>query len=414
MALRGSLTGAYEYSYTSCMSRQIQGLVLYKRHTPKCEKEMPSLPTDRLRFWMECECPIWIYGRDPKGNVVERQTTGTGNTKEAEAIRDAYVSGVTGDEIHGPSISECIARYVASRADDIEVKTQKHYLHYLTGLQTFCSKRGIYFMHQLSADVLETFKSEGLAHMKTSSRGNAFAMVRCFLKAAYRRDWTREQLADKVPAAPFIHEQKEPYTDEEVTAILSAASTHDGGGVRFKNRPETFRLLLELMLETGMRVGDAIQYDPGVVFKGEAMWIYQFYPQKQRRTAKPKIVEAYMDDRLKRAIDECDWVSKGRPFNDMKRQEDVGRLGTEAYERMQAIGAACGVTDCRPHRLRDTFAVRKLLRGISLDDVSHLLGHASVKTTEDYYARWVPGRKVRLERLVAQSLVHTDNDAGRD
>jgi integrase len=72
---------------------------------------------------------------------------------------------------------------------------------------------------------------------------------------------------------------------------------------------------------------------------------------------------------------------------------------------MQTIGKRCGVDDCRPHRLRDTFAVRALLHGMSLEDVSRLLGHSSVKVTELYYAKWVAARKVRLERLVAQSLV---------
>jgi hypothetical protein len=30
---------------------------------------------------------------------------------------------------------------------------------------------------------------------------------------------------------------------------------------------------------------------------------------------------------------------------------------------MQSIGGRCGVDDCRPHRLRDTFAVRALFAG---------------------------------------------------
>src|SRR5712671_7712410 len=79
----------------------------------------------------------------------------------------------------------------------------------------------------------------------------------------------------------------------------------------------------------------------------------------------------------------------------------------EVYERMQTLGARCGVSDCRPHRLRDTFAVRKLLAGFQLEDVSRLLGHSSVKVTETYYAKWVPSRKLRLERLLAESLVNT-------
>ena len=60
------------------------------------------------------------------------------------------------------------------------------------------------------------------------------------------------------------------------------------------------------MLETGMRVGDAIRYDPRLVAKGEHLWIYTYLPQKQRRTEKPKPLEAYIPDRLKQAIDSCE------------------------------------------------------------------------------------------------------------
>ena len=74
---------------------------------------------------------------------------------------------------------------------------------------------------------------------------------------------------------------------------------------------------------------------------------------------------------------------------------------------MKTLGARCGIADCRPHRLRDTFADRKLLAGFQLEDVSRLLGHSSVKVTEAYYAKWVPSRKLRLERLLAESLVNS-------
>src|SRR5579863_8204022 len=72
---------------------------------------------------------------------------------------------------------------------------------------------------------------------------------------------------------------------------------------------------------------------------------------------------------------------------------DPTALAQAVYERMQAIGKRTGVTVCRPHRLRDTFAVRALLRGMQLEDVSRLLGHTSVKVTETYYAKWIGSRK---------------------
>ncbi len=127
------------------------------------------------------------------------------------------------------------------------------------------------------------------------------------------------------------------------------------------------------MLETGMRVGDAIRYDPSVTVKGEHLWIYTFVPQKKKKTDQPKPLESYLTERLKTAIDQCEWLSPNCPFH-YGAFRNKAYLANEVYNRMQTIGERCGVADCRPHRLRDTFAVRKLLGGFQLDDVSRLLG----------------------------------------
>jgi integrase len=86
------------------------------------------------------------------------------------------------------------------------------------------------------------------------------------------------------------------------------------------------------------------------------------------------------------------------------------RACVQVYDLMQSIGGRCGVDDCRPHRLRDTFAVRALLRDVPIGDVSKLLGHSSVKITEMYYAKWIPARGSRLEGLVAKTLMNADGN----
>ncbi len=52
------------------------------------------------------------------------------------------------------------------------------------------------------------------------------------------------------------------------------------------------------------------------------------------------------------------------------------------------------------HRLRDTFAVDLLEKGVALEEVSKLLGHESIKTTEKHYSKWMKGRQDRLNSLV--------------
>jgi integrase/recombinase XerD len=52
------------------------------------------------------------------------------------------------------------------------------------------------------------------------------------------------------------------------------------------------------------------------------------------------------------------------------------------------------------HRLRDTFAVDLLEKGVPMEEVSRLLGHTSIRTTEKRYAKWSKGRQDRVDALV--------------
>jgi integrase/recombinase XerD len=52
---------------------------------------------------------------------------------------------------------------------------------------------------------------------------------------------------------------------------------------------------------------------------------------------------------------------------------------------------------------RDTFAVENLLAGVTLEKVSLLLGHSSIKTTERHYAPFVKARQEQIVAAVKQA-----------
>jgi integrase/recombinase XerD len=379
-------------------------LALYRRHMRACAVHKTNLPARAKRHYAGCDCPIWIYGRT-RNELIPRQSTGLTNLSEAEALRDSLIAKSKPEIVHGPKISDCIDKYLASRQHELAEKTYAQTKFLLARLKTYCERQGVYFTRELNVDLLETFKHEGLPGLADTSKSTAVAKLRCFLRAAHRRGWISESLVDKVTAHRAVYEQKEPYTDEEVNRILDGAEKLNGGTHGYAKHPKTLRLLIELMLETGMRVGDAIRFDPTTLTKGEHLWIYVYFPQKAKKMDRRKAHEAYITDRLKRAIDACQWLSQTRPFF-FGTNKNPAYLASEVYERMKTVGAHSEVADCRPHRLRDTFAVRQLLRGLQLGDVSRLLGHSSIKVTELYYAKWVTARKARLEALVAESLVN--------
>jgi len=387
------------------MPQAIQTLNLYRRHASDCAVNKSRIPVKQRKFFMDCQCPIWIYGHTPTGDTVPRQSTKTTDLKIAEGVRDSLLARpIDASPVHGFGINECIEKYLAAKGGVVTEKTVGQNRKALERLSRYAASRGAVYVGQLTGDLLEDFKTAGLpSDMKMTTKAHAIAKVRCFLKVAYLRKWTKEPLVHQTTPLRAIYEQKEPYTDDEVTKILDESLNLNGATHAYAKHPATFRLLLELMLETGMRVGDAIHFNPAKLSQGESLWVYTFKPQKQRRAERQKTLEAFISDRLKRAIGACKWLSPELPFRYGTFASSY--LGGQVYERMQTIGERCGVADCRPHRLRDTFAVRRLLHGMHLEDVSRLLGHSSVKVTEQYYAKWVTSRKQRLEKLLAESFV---------
>ena len=379
---------------------------------------MDDLTPEAKRHYMECVCPIWVVGRTANGHLVPRQSTGARDLETAQAqcktiiaksnaLAKAEAAKRQAEDIDGLTVKECAERYLDSRRHELGNKAYAQHRLLLDRLVDFCSARRAPFARDLTVDLLEQFKVDGLpAGMASTSKSTSVAKLRCFLRAAYRRGWITESLRERVTSHAAVYEEKSPYTDEEVEKILAEALKLSHGTHAYAKQPKTFRLLLELMLETGLRVGDAIRYDPKKAVKGSRLWVYRFTPQKQKVTARQKILDVYLTDGLKKAIDECAWLSPSLPFA-FGSFTNPAYLSNEVYERMKMVGSRCGVADCRPHRLRDTFAVRKLLAGVQLDDVSRLLGHSSVRVTEMYYAKWIPARSARLEIVVAESLVDT-------
>jgi site-specific recombinase XerD len=62
---------------------------------------------------------------------------------------------------------------------------------------------------------------------------------------------------------------------------------------------------------------------------------------------------------------------------------------------LEADFRRAGITDISTHNMRKTFATRLLSRGAAITDVQHLLGHASVKTTERAYAAFVKNERYK-------------------
>jgi integrase len=74
-------------------------------------------------------------------------------------------------------------------------------------------------------------------------------------------------------------------------------------------------------------------------------------------------------------------------------------------KRLAQVFEDAGIHNGHSHRFRDTFAVSLLQAGTSIEIVSRLLGHQSLKITEKHYNPWVRTRQDALERALENLLV---------
>lgn len=385
-------------------------LYLYKFHSVECKvHRIGNLPVRAKKFYRGCDCPIWVTGTTAKGEFVPRQTTGLREWEAAEAYLVDFNKQVATEIVQadkGITLEAATKNFLDAHAETIGEKALGQHRLILERLKTYAAGQGVTFAQDLSYDVCRNFLTYGLANIKGTTKGTYRSKLKVFLAEAYRRKWIKEDVARMIKNVHADHEQAEPYTDAEVNCILTTAEKINGGREGYASNGKLFRLLLGLMLETGLRVSDAIRYNPSMCVKSKTgLWKYTYQPKKQRKDKKKKTHVIFLTETLKLAIDAAEWFSKAKPFEYATIQHhDDDRHERNVYERMQNIGSKCKITDCRPHRLRDTFAVRKLQKGMALDDVSKLLGHSSVAITEKYYAKWTIGREDRLEQVFLASL----------
>ncbi len=351
-------------------------LTLYRRHRTNCKHTG--------RRYKSCFCPIWVQGT-LRGERIRHSLDLTNWEAANRLTRDWEIEG----KASSLSVRDACERFVSDcehgrKLSEGMLKKYKHVTAELT------VKLGDMPLRSVSVDELRRLR-EGwkLAPITMQKR---LEMMRAFFKFCMDSGWIEKNPARPIRLPVFKMKPTMPFTDDEWKNILTAVDVLREIHPQIPEATQRkLKALILLMRYSGVRISDAVTVKRDRIKNGK-LFLYAAKTGKPVYVPLPKNVL----DILKAADD----------GNSHLFWSGIGKLKsalTEWQDRLKKVGNIAGVTGRGfAHRLRDTFSVSLLEKGVPLETVAALLGN-TVKVCEKHYAPWIESRQLALEAAVRET-----------
>lgn len=164
------------------------------------------------------------------------------------------------------------------------------------------------------------------------------------------------------------------------TAVVVKEVLTDENLERLRDECENIRdlSLVELLISTGMRVGELVNLNINSINFEDRSCIVLGKGNKER--------EVYFDAKTKLHLKE--YISKRNDSNDalfVSMKEPHQRLSISGIELIiRTLGINSNINKVHPHKFRRTLATMAIDKGMPVEQVQKLLGHVKIETTMHY------------------------------
>jgi integrase len=300
-------------------------------------------------------------------------------------------SGCPDPQCLSETIEAATMKFLAdAESRDLSAATLGKYTLLFRTLRGFAQQRGLNFVADLSVDVVRDFRAT-LPYRGTTAR-KKIEELRTFFRFCQDSGWITSNPAKCIRPPKETSAPVEPFTDEELHRIRSACALYpDGSGRTHRAHAQRLRTLTELMMHTGLRIGDAVTLRRDRIVDGKL----------HIRTAKTgTYVWCPLPGPLVEQLHTVQGTSTQYFFwsGVSKPKSAVG----DWQRALKRLFKLAGIVGGHAHRFRHTFAKNLLMARTPIETVAVLLGHRSPGITLKHYAAWVPERQEQLEATVAR------------
>jgi integrase len=394
--------------------------------------------------YFRCSCPIVIRGTLHKKEI--RVSTAKylppGKARNLEAARElariwgeqGFVSHLPDSPPHTPtptiddktsgcaasdeaSIEQAVMAFMADgEARGLAGETvSKRRTVFKSSLLNFAALKGLRFARELDLAVMREWRASWNVNSLVRSKRQKSAIG--FLWFCERAGWLPRNAAHEITVGlGKVQVKKTPtgyFPPEEYKKILDATYLYsdrpsiDKHNSLDRHGGDRIRAVTELMRWT---IGDAVTLEKSRLVQdpNTGMWSIILI---QKKTG----VEVYcpIPPNVAEMLRDVPASQKGNAngtwffWTGNGKRKTIVTNWERSYSKLFALADIRdpngGPKRCHPHMLRDTFAIESLLGGVPLVEVSKLLGHTSIKTTEESYMPWVRARQSTLNTLVMES-----------
>ncbi len=270
-----------------------------------------------------------------------------------------------GNSKHGKTNSELLTLFITAK--QVEGCSQKTIRYYHRTLENFLkwSDLGV---TQMTTDDIRTYLAQYFEEKKCSKANldNIRRILSSFFTWLEREEYILKSPVRRINKIKIPQTVKETYTDESLELMRDSC--------------ETLRdlAMIDLLASTGMRVGELVKLNIADIDFEQRECIVFGKGKKERPVyfdARTKIhLKNYLDSRL-----------DNNPALFVTLLKPNKRLGIAGVEiRLRQLGRKLGITKVHPHKFRRTLATRAIDKGMPIEQVQHLLGHAKIDTTMTY------------------------------